>query len=545
MRKNWDGSAMPSVLKGFAMIGQPLEKDEFEKAFGYEMPEVNLTEDEKRRAALSAVNNELKPVQPINAVETYDPKDKPENPFGQKFLVSDGERQKESTDEQQSPPLEIEIRGVGNSTGEETPTETGQDRKDIQQTDDPYTSKTLSILEKMNREQNRGQTYGTLRDAQQDNGGNAIKNYDDTAGFTANGTPAQTRENGSLNYWNRIGQNENHDNIAAQPDPNGKERNALEETRRNIAYLTERLERFLGDGTAKIAGINRQQQETGNDNHLLNWANEVAKGENLQNPITHPQQDYQPGYQAILGHEANRKLAEAKAEPIETEVNGKQKYQVVADAFTNEYITEMGKLGLSIVSLANHALDSAINGGKPINPQLRESVDNDMMGLIRKSDAYLKNSMSIEKLQKGIVAGDDAKTVENLSQFGYELLGEKAPQVVAGAAGGSLLAGAGLAGGASTIVKGVKDFTVNLAEANARIIRETGNHDWEMAFKMASLSTVGGRAIDGQMEKLKGSGGKNGVFIKLLGDALKKRFNDFVKDWVLRESQRDKASDND
>ena len=138
MRKDWDGSAMPSVLKGFAMIGQPLEKDEFEKAFGYEMPEVNLTEDEKRRAALSAVNNELKPVQPINAVETYDPKDKPENPFGQKFLVSDGERQKESTDEQQSPPLEIEIRGVGNSTGEETQTETGQDRKDIQQTDDPY-----------------------------------------------------------------------------------------------------------------------------------------------------------------------------------------------------------------------------------------------------------------------------------------------------------------------------------------------------------------------------------------------------------------------
>ena len=54
---------------------------------------------------------------------------------------------------------------------------------------------------------------------------------------------------------------------------------------------------------------------------------------------------------------------------------------------------------------------------------------------------------------------------------------------------------------------------------------------------MASLSTVGGRAIDGQMEKLKGSGGKNGVFIKLLGDALKKRFNDFVKDWVIEKNR--------
>ena len=37
MEKDWTGSAMPSVLKGFAMIGQPISADEFEKAFGYKM----------------------------------------------------------------------------------------------------------------------------------------------------------------------------------------------------------------------------------------------------------------------------------------------------------------------------------------------------------------------------------------------------------------------------------------------------------------------------------------------------------------------------
>ena len=51
MEKDWTGSAMPSVLKGFAMIGQPIRADEFEKAFGYKMPDITLSEEEKRLAA--------------------------------------------------------------------------------------------------------------------------------------------------------------------------------------------------------------------------------------------------------------------------------------------------------------------------------------------------------------------------------------------------------------------------------------------------------------------------------------------------------------
>ena len=58
MEKDWTGSAMPSVLKGFAMIGQPVKAEEFKKAFGYNMPEITFSEEEKRRVA---ENNGLEP----------------------------------------------------------------------------------------------------------------------------------------------------------------------------------------------------------------------------------------------------------------------------------------------------------------------------------------------------------------------------------------------------------------------------------------------------------------------------------------------------
>ena len=51
MEKDWTGSAMSTVPKGFAMIGQPIRADEFEKAFGYKMPDITLSEEEKRLAA--------------------------------------------------------------------------------------------------------------------------------------------------------------------------------------------------------------------------------------------------------------------------------------------------------------------------------------------------------------------------------------------------------------------------------------------------------------------------------------------------------------
>ena len=58
MEKDWTGSAIPSVLKGFTLIGQPIKAEEFKNAFGYEMPEIALNEEEKR---LATQNNGLEP----------------------------------------------------------------------------------------------------------------------------------------------------------------------------------------------------------------------------------------------------------------------------------------------------------------------------------------------------------------------------------------------------------------------------------------------------------------------------------------------------
>lgn len=256
----------------------------------------------------------------------------------------------------------------------------------------------------------------------------------------------------------------------------------------------------------------------------------------MPNPVTHSRQDYQPAYQAILGHPANQKLAEAAAEPIKTDVNGKEKYQIVSDAFINEYITEPAKLGMALVSLADHALATA-NGGKPINPSITKNVDENLFDFIKKSETWLKNSVTIEKLNKSIVAGDDAKTVENLTRFGYELLGEKGPYAAVSIPGASLMAGAAMTGAGMTAFKMVKDFSINLAEANASIVKEKGTHDWELAFKIASIKAVGGKAIDGQMKGLIKTAGKGGVFIEQLGDALKKRFNSMVDGWMLNENK--------
>ena len=66
------------------------------------------------------------------------------------------------------------------------------------------------------------------------------------------------------------------------------------------------------------------------------------------------------------------------------------------------------------------------------------------------------------------------------------------------------------------------------------------NHNKEQAFKIASLKVVGGRAIDGQMKSLIKTGGKGGVFIEQLGDAIKKRFNSMVDGWLLKKGQYQK-----
>ena len=548
MEKDWTGSAMPSVLKGFTLIGQPIGAEEFEKAFGSKMPEIKLSEEEKRR---EAQNNGLEP-------EIRQEENQPAPKTGQTVVNFGREvlarikagsarqaEQQEQKEQEQEPPLQIEIRGVGNSQTEEDKSGTSQTNKDRSGTikiDDPYAAKTLETIKKQSNPTNNKSFPNRIINSQERTPASTNEQKPPTT-YKQTGktnllaineqTPsAHTGPNKTgnliLNHLLQMGENENTDNIAAQKDPTGQQKNAQEIIRQGANRLTREL-------TEKSASLNRQQQETGEQNHLLNWAADVAR-DAMKDPVTHPRQDYQSGYQTILEHEANRKLAEAAAEPIKTEVNGKEKHQIVKDAFNNKYITEPGKLGLAIISLTDHAL-ATLNGDKPVNPSITKNIDNTLFDLIEKNKTWLKNSIPIEKLNKAIIAGDDTKTIENLTQFGYELIGENGPWAAISIMGGPLMKGAAVAGAGMSAYKLVKDYTVNLAEANASIVKETGTHDWELAFKIASLKVMGGRAIDGQIKSLIKTGGKGGVFIEQLGDALKKRFNSMVDGWLLNEKK--------
>ena len=556
MEKDWTGNAMPSVLKGFAMIGQPIRADEFEKAFGYKMPEITLSEEEKR---LASQNNGLEPAirqeenQPALKTELQ------ELNFGREVLarIKEGSarqaEQQEQKEQEQEPPLQIGIRGVGNSQPEEDITGNAQTNRNGSGTikiDDPYAEKNLELLKKQGNPTNSVPFPNRASSVQEGTPAKTLE-LKNPAGYTRKGETnllainnqnpnAQTgpNETGSvpLNYLLEIGQNENADNIAAQPDPERKHPNALETIRQGVNRAT-------GELAGKTADINRQQQETGDENHLLNWAGDVAR-DALKNPVTHSRQDYQPAYQAILGHDANRKLAEAAAEGIETDVNGKEKYEIVRDAFIQEYDTETSKQVMALGSLINHVI-ATINDGQPINPEVVSEVDDKMIDLIGQSDRYIAQSVPIEKLAKQVVKGDDPQTAENATRFFYETLGGKGPYMLAGTAGGSLLAGAGMAGGAASIHKLTKDFTVNLAEANANIVKETGTHNWKLAFKIALQTTIGGRTIDTQMERAaKGRGPGNKTFMKIIGDALKKRFSSMVNDYHLQTGQDDNIPEN-
>lgn len=52
-----------------------------------------------------------------------------------------------------------------------------------------------------------------------------------------------------------------------------------------------------------------------------------------------------------------------------------------------------------------------------------------------------------------------------------------------------------------------------------------------LAFKIASIKAVGGKAIDGQMKGLIKTAGKGGVFIEQLGDATEEAVQ-FDGGWV-------------
>ena len=198
MEKDWTGSAMPSVLKGFAMIGQPIRADEFEKAFGYKMPEITLSEEEKR---LASQNNGLEPeIRTEPALKT----EQTALNFGREVLAriqagntrqaeqNKQEQQTQQVQQEQAPPLQIEISGVGNSQTEEDKTGTSRTDKDGNGTigiHDPYTAKNLEIL----KNRNQANQQESVQNQKQEN----------------------TPQNSVQSYANQIGENENADNIAA------------------------------------------------------------------------------------------------------------------------------------------------------------------------------------------------------------------------------------------------------------------------------------------------------------------------------------------
>ena len=150
-------------------------------------------------------------------------------------------------------------------------------------------------------------------------------------------------------------------------------------------------------------------------------------------------------------------------------------------------------------------------------------------------------------IEKCVVEGDDAQTIANLTQWYYELVGSKGPYAAFGVVTGgeSLMAGAGLTGSAAVVWHAVRDFSINLALAHAQIRHETGESDWPLAVKTAFLATVAGKAVEGQMDKLKGR--SNDVFIKLLSDAFKSRIEEMIRKKVIENNDKkeEKFNSND
>ncbi len=543
MKKDWTGSAMPSIVKGFAMIGQPFKTAEFKDAFGYDMPEVTYTEDEKRYLDRNGFGESPKTVQP-----TFNPEPGIKNAITEPAKTEqNGIQEQNRSANPQSSILHIDISGVGNKPQKEERQETTGKKEVSPAQVDPYMTKILKDLNNLNETQNRAQHSNRM-----ENGQNRIVKKESSienrkaayptgrTGPSAANNPGETLQDMAnriktnlTNYLNQTGENENADNIAAQPDPDGKHANALDPIRENVNRATKEF-------VEKSGRLYRQQQENEETNHLANWITDV--GNHMKEAAGHPDQSYLEGYKAILTHDANKKLAEHMAEPIQTRVNGKEKYEIVRDAFTHEFITDTNKQAMALGSLINHGIE-AMNGGTPINPELTKQIDENMLDLFKQSDRYIAQSVPIEKIRKQIIEGDDAGTADNFTRFGYEVLGEKGPYLGAGIATGSLTAGAGMAGAAWTTYKVAKEFGNNLAEANANIIRKTGRSDWELAFKIAMQTTIGGRVIDNQMQKAaQGRGLAGKTLMEIFNNAIKKRFNSMVNDWNINKdkNQNDK-----
>lgn len=257
-----------------------------------------------------------------------------------------------------------------------------------------------------------------------------------SAGKPAGNPPEQ-------NFFTRIADMENADNLHAQRDPEGKYRYMGERLQHDISQTTAAIKRFMQYATRTAAGINRAQEETGNENHFGNWAVPVVENTLGQADPTVMNLGYQPAIMAILSHPANLAIAENLIETIETNVNGREKRELVKDAFNHEFLREFSKLGLAFSALFSQVVADTFDSTE--SRERSENINRMLVAVMKESDAYLARSMPFEKC---IVRGDEAQTVENLTQWYYELIGSKGPYAAAAVATGgeSLMAGAGLTG---------------------------------------------------------------------------------------------------
>lgn len=333
-------------------------------------------------------------------------------------------------------------------------------------------------------------------------------------------------------FFTRIVDIENADNLHAQRDPEGKYRYMGERIQRDINRTAAVIKRFMQHATRTAANLNRAQEETGNENHFGNWAVPVVENTLGKADPTVLNLGYQPVIMAILSHPANLAIAENLIETIETDVNGREKRELVKDAFNHEFLHEFSKLGLAFSALFSQIVADTFDSTE--SRERSDNINRMLVAAMQENDAYLARSMPFEKC---IVEGDEAQTVENLTQWYYELIGSKGPYAAAAVATGgeSLMAGAGLTGSTAILWHAAKDFSINLALSNAEIVRLTGKSDWRLAVKTAMLATAAGKTVEWQMEKLGGKG--NAAFIGLLSDAFKTRIQEMIRKEMIEKSK--------
>ena len=166
---------------------------------------------------------------------------------------------------------------------------------------------------------------------------------------------------------------------------------------------------------------------------------------------------------------------------IDGTANGKDKMGMVSKGFENEFITRPQTAFWSAGSMATEGLRRMAPDGST-DSRAYENAEAERSRLQKKSDAYEDQTMKF----KNIWDNDNAEnTVNNLSQFFYESLGEKAPYAVLGALR-PLLEGTSLAS------RLLGSTLYGTAQNHSRIRQSTGQTNFSKAITGGALNAGAG-----------------------------------------------------